>query len=291
MWKWWPPSGNNGSFPVFIPRANLVVSWSPRAGCSHAVLWAFLQEGLFEEANARNAWPHVYRTEVYNRSAVYRRMQRDLARRNGAGSTLLRITRYPANRLVSIFRHVCRYPILREPARKALGIDCVESGLSLTDLDAVLGGLRLAPPTRANPHVRTQWSPLWDLGFDRIITLNLDEVPLDASLNAVEADLGLPRTDFGAVPEFQRLRKVHYTRPRRFLGPHPIETTRFRREDTQPFPKVALISSPLLKSMAVRHYQIDGERVGAGDTAGLLFQPDDGTGTAQPKRLVPGELG
>ena len=273
MWRWWPARASPGCVPLVIRRAGLVVAWSPKAACSHTVLWAFQQEGLLEAANAHDPWPHVYRTEVYNRSPARRALQRDLARRKAAGLTLLRVTRHPANRLVSIFRHACRFPILREPARRTLGFDTVERGLSLADLDAVLGSLRLAPPTGANPHVRTQWSPLWDLGFDRVITLNLDEIPLDASLNAVEADLGLPRTDFAAIAAFQRLRRIHTTKPRRFTGPHPIETCRFRREDTQPFPKAALISAPLLHDMAERHYRVDRDRVGSGDTAGRLFQP------------------
>ena len=81
-----------------------------------------------------------------------------------------------------------------------------------------------------------QYTPLWDMAFDRVITLNLDKVPLDASLNAVERDLGLPVTDFASIAEFRRLRDEHYAIPCRYFGPGPIELRRFRRHETQPFP-------------------------------------------------------
>ncbi len=187
--------------------------------------------------------------------------------------TLLKITRAPANRLVSIFRHVCRYPILYKQVRQTLGFDVREEGLSLADLDRVLARLRLVVPTDADPHVRAQYHPLWDLPFAREITLNLDELPLEAGLNAVERDLGLPVTDFAALPEFARLRETHYATPGGFDGHQPIETFRFKPPHTQGFPKKALLSAPLLHAMAERHYAVDLGRVGSGDSAGRLFQP------------------
>ncbi len=186
--------------------------------------------------------------------------------------TLLKITRTPANRLVSIFRHVCRYPILYKPVKQTLGFDVRERGLSLADLDRVLTRMRLVVPTQADPHVRAQYHPLWDLQFDRVIALNFDEIPLEPSLNAVERDLGLPVTDFASLPEFARLRETHYATPGHFDEREPIETFRFKPPHVHGFPKVALLASRRIHEMADRHYAIDVGRVSSSDTAGKLFQ-------------------
>ena len=50
------------------------------------------------------------------------------------------------------------------------------------------------------------------MAFDRIITLNIDEVPLEESLNAVERALRLPMTDFDRLPAFAPLRETHYAK-------------------------------------------------------------------------------
>ena len=117
-----------------------------------------------------------------------------------------------------------------------------------------------------------QASPLWELPFERVITLNMDQTPLNDGLNAVERSLGLPETDFGQ-PAFRNLRETHYAHPRPFAGSGPIETHRFRPEEAKNFPKRQLTASPLIARMARRHYAADQGRVASGDTAGELFQP------------------
>lgn len=261
--------------PLFIRKAGTVVAWSPKSGCSHVALWTFVHEGFLAEASGERELPHRFRIHVYQKRPAFRTQVRRLRRENGAGQTLLKVTRDPKKRLVSIFRHACRFDFLHAAMRERLGFDPAAEGLSLADLDAVLDGLRLEPPTTADPHVRGQYSPLWELGFDRVITLNMDEVPLNASLAAVERELGLPETDFG-IPAFATLREIHYARPRGFAGDGPIETYRFRREETKAFPKNQLLASPLLERMAQRHYRLDYAGVGSGDTAGVLFQPAAG---------------
>ena len=268
--------------PVFIARADTVVSWSPKSGCSHVVLWALLHEGFLQEAGGAKELPHRFRIQVYQkRPEVVARVRR-LRRQGGAGQTLVRVTRDPRKRLVSIFRHACRFPFLAPVVRARLGFDPEVEGLSLADLDAVLGHLDLRSTTAADPHVRGQWTPLWELDFDRVVSLNMDELPLDPGLNAIERDLGLPVTDFAALPEFRKLRDLHYARPRRFAQDGPIETYRFRREETKRFPKRELLASPLLAEMARRHYRHDIPWIASGDTAGRLFQP-----AAAPAQVVP----
>jgi hypothetical protein len=258
--------------PVFINKANAVVSWSTKAGCSHVVLWALLHQGFLRHASQGRELPHRFRIQVYQQRPAFKAWVRRMRREGGAGRTLIRVTRDPKKRLVSIFRHTCRFPFLHEAVRARLGFDPAVEGLSLADLDAVLAGLDLAPPTSADPHVRGQYSPLWELGFDRVITLNMDETPLNPGLNAIERSLGLPETGFD-IPAFRNLREIHYAEPRAFRRDAPIETYRFRPHETKAFPKRELMASPLLERMARRHYARDYGQVGSGDTAGELFQP------------------
>lgn len=257
--------------PTFLGPAKTVVSWSTKAGCSHVILWSFVHNRLLDQALAYDPWPHKFRMHVYQKRAVYKRPLQAFLRSGGTGHTLLKVTRDPKARLVSIFRHVCRFPFLRDEVRETLGFDMRNRGLSLADFDAVLERMQLAPPTTVDPHLRVQYSPLWDMAFDRVITLNIDEVDLDANLNAVERDLGLPVTDFASLPAFQALHETHHARPHQLAGKGPIETRRFRPADTAAFPKQQLMASPLLESMARRHYAPDYGRVGTSDTAGVLF--------------------
>jgi hypothetical protein len=259
-------------FPVFIPAADTVVSFSPKSGCSHIVLWSFLHQGLYEAANAYDPWPHKYRLKVYHHDAAFQAPLQRLLASGGSGHTLLKVTRDPKRRLVSIFRHACRFAFLQKQVQAALGFDMRKRGLSLADFDTVLGRMKLVTPTPADPHVRAQSHPLWHMGFDRVITLNMDEIPLNASLNAVERALGMPETDFAGLPAFGNLRETHYARDGGFAIDGPIETYRFRPPETLAFPKAQLMASPLLERMARRHYRMDYAGTGSGDTAGRLFQ-------------------
>lgn len=266
--------------PVFVRKADVVVSWSPKSGCSHVVLWAFGHEGCRDAATAQSHLPHGYRIHTYQKLPVILRRIRSLSTGGAEGQTLVRVTRDPKKRLVSIFRHACKHPFLHAAVREHLGFDPAVEGFALTDLDALLGHLKLGWPTDADPHVRVQASPLWELPFRRTITINMDEIALNPSLNAVERALGLPETDFGDAA-FRNLREAHYARPRGFRRGVPVATWRFRPAETRGFPKNELLVSPFLERMARRHYAADyAAGVASGDTAGELFQAAPASGEA-----------
>lgn len=268
--------------PTFIRDTGIVVSWSTKAGCSHVILWALNHNRLLSEALAYDEWPHEFRARVYERRAVFKGPLRAFLRSGGRGHTLVKVTRDPQARLVSIFRHACRFAFLRDEVRETLGFDMRRRGLSLSDLDAVLGRLQLAPPPRVDPHLRVQYSPLWEMAFDRVITLNIDETDFDAGLNAVERALGLPVTDFAGIPAFARLHETHHARPSKLAPRGPLETLRFRPQQARYFfPKQQLMALPLLRDMAHRHYGIDFDRVGTSDTMGEIF-PRPGAAVARP---------
>ena len=260
--------------PLILRKAKTVVSWSPKSGCSHVVLWAFLHEGLFQACNYYHGWPHHFRLDVYYRSAAFQAAVQQFLTAEAAGYTLLEVTRNPKNRLVSIFRHVCRFPFMHKPVQDILGFDLRQEGLSLADFDTLLGALNLVIPTDVNPHIRAQRHPVWEMPFDRTITLNMDEIPLNDSLNAVERALGLTETKFDRYVKFGNLRETHYAKESVYAGEEPIETHRFKPDETTAFPKKQIQASPLLERMARQHYAVDYPLVGSGDTAGVLFQPE-----------------
>ena len=143
-------------------------------------------QGLAGQPLAYDAWPHEYRMHVYRRpggSAGWRRTSPP------AAAAATPCSRSPATRPSGWCRCSATPAASRSwPGSSAaeLGIDIATAGISLADFAAALEGLPLVAPTSADPHICAQYRPVWDRAFDRVITLNIDQVDLDAALNAVE---------------------------------------------------------------------------------------------------------
>lgn len=257
--------------PLIMSKNKIVISWSPKSGCSHVVVWHFLKEALLQAANHYHAWPHKYRAEVYYQSEVYRRELAALREAGGTGYTLLKVTRDPTKRLVSIFRHVCRHSFMHDEFSRKLKLDAKHEGVSLADLRKYLEGEKLIAPTKINPHLCAQIHPIWDMSFDRIITLNMDQTELNPGLNVIEKELGLSETRFENFPKFDQLRKTHYAKAGSYSGDGPLEEHRFKPSETNEFPKDQLSKSSFLQQMAREFYAPDFGKVDSGDTAGRLF--------------------
>lgn len=258
--------------PLFASTSPLVLTWSPKSACTHFVMWFFVHEKMFYAANYYNAWPHTFRSEVYYKAATYRKRQQTFTDVGGVGYTNLRVLRDPTKRFVSCFRHACRHKFLQSFIIDKLGFDPAVEGLSLIDYYNALKDENLRTPSLVNIHACGQWHPVWEVNFDRTITLNIDETPMNQGLNAIEADLGMPITNFDAIPKFNMIREQHYTRDQDYAGTEPLETVRFRMKDTDPFPKKQFESMPLVRQMAEELYAADVGKVASGDTAGRLFQ-------------------
>jgi hypothetical protein len=259
--------------PIAVAAERMVVAWSPKSACSHVALWTFLHEGLAAEAAAYHEWPHEYRMRVYYRTPRFRRFAHAVSDAGGRGYTLLKITRDPAKRLVSMFRHACRFDYMAPLLRQKLGLDLARDGLSLRDFAAALDGLPLVAPTDVDPHLCAQYHPVWDWGWDRVITLNIDQTGLDAGLNAVEAEFGMAPTDFGAHPAFAALHQTHYAQPARLELAGPIEDHRFAFGRQRRFPSRQLLASPLVGALVRKAYAVDLGRTDLADSDGVLFRP------------------
>lgn len=259
--------------PMIFSRHDVVLSWAPKSACTHAIVWFFLKEGLLPASNYYNPWPHSFRNDVYYRTKTYLERATAVRASGGAGFTLVKVVRDPVKRMVASFRHACRFDFLRASVIATRGFDPQIEGLSLTDFYETIRERKLTVPSDIDFHVCGQVQPVWSAPFDRVITLNLDEVPLNESLNRIEAELNLGLTNFAGVPKFDALRRSHYTRDVPYDGPLPIEEVRFLPQATNPFPKHQLESSAVLRDMAHELYAADFPQVASGDTAGRLFGP------------------
>lgn len=258
--------------PIAIAAERMVVAWSPKSACSHVALWTFLHEGLAAEAAAYHEWPHEYRMHVYYKSARFRRFAHAVSEAGGRGYTLVKVTRDPAKRLVSMFRHACRFGFMAPILRRKLGLDLARDGLSLNDFAAALDGLPLIAPTEVDPHLCAQYHPVWDWDWDRVITLNIDQTGLNAGLNAIEAEFGMAATDFGAHPAFETLRRTHYSQPARLDIAGPIEDHRFAFGQVRRFPSRQLLASPRIAALVRSAYAVDLGRTDLADSDGVLFR-------------------
>ena len=171
-----------------------------------------------------------------------------------------------------MFRHACRFPFMTEIVREKLGIDIATAGLSLRDFARVLEDLPLVVPAVPDPHISAQYHPVWDWEFDRVITLNIDQVGLDDALNAVEAEFGMKKTVFAEHPAFEALRQSHYAQPARLEIAGPIEDHRFALGEVRQFPSRQLLASPLIGELVRRAYAVDIGRTDLADSAGVLFR-------------------
>ncbi|MFZ5961803.1 hypothetical protein ACOXXX_02540 [Thalassococcus sp. BH17M4-6] len=258
--------------PLVFADLPVVVSWSPKSACTHVLTWFLAQEGLVDAAAYFDPWPHEFRGKVYYRSRSYRVAATRLLDSGGAGHTMIRITRAPQKRLVSIFRHALRTGFLRADLDAALGRDTAATGVSLREFGAHLRGQALVTPSAANVHLRAQYHPVWDLAFDRVITLNMDESDLDAGLAAIEGDLGLPHRRPADFAYFRAVKDRHYSRDMPWTASGPVEEARLGAESGADFPKSALERTALAIELAQELHAVDMGRVATGDSAGRLFR-------------------
>ena len=258
--------------PLIFSDRPVVVDWSPKSACTHALIWYLAQEGLVRGAEFFDPWPHRYRGQVYYRSMMYRQAATRFLNSGGRGYTLLRITRAPARRFVSIFRHVARTGLLGSAMSAALGRDTSETGFSIREMGRYLEGRDLVVPSEENFHLCAQYHPVWDMAFDRVITLNVDETALETGLGDIERDLQLPGRRVADNPWFHSVRSRHYARNVPHEGNGAVEDRRFGSASGANFPKSALEESEVVRDLAARLHGIDLGRVGTSDTAGRLFQ-------------------
>lgn len=178
--------------PLIHPDARMIVIFSPKSACTSVVIWFLHQLGEAERAQAYHRWPHRYRGDVYYRSDLYRQAcNLDLT-----GFRVVRVVRDPFDRAVSSFRHVQRSGIADTDFKTLLArSDAAEAGVSFREFLDLLERMDL---TRSNEHFGIQRHPVEDkLPVTHLINISTED--LFTRLNQVEADLGLPITNFAEL--------------------------------------------------------------------------------------------
>ncbi|MCU9837016.1 sulfotransferase family protein [Ruegeria sp. WL0004] len=261
--------------PLLFSNNNVVLSWSPKSGCSQALIWFLIHEGLLQESNQFDPWPHNYRQKRYYDSENYSRRLADLINAGGKGYTLIKITRDPVKRLVSCFRHAIQYPAIDSIVEAKVGTQPERDGLSLKDFRDALAGEDLVCWKGFDMHICAQQQPVWFYSFDRVITLNIDQTNMFPGLNDIEDELGMQKTVFSAYPKFANLAAGHHAKDIAFDAGAEIETHRFPRTRHTEFPKSALLAAPLMLQAAWELHGRDFQSVASGDSANRLFQTYD----------------
>lgn len=199
--------------PLIFSSRRIVLSFAPKSACSHVIMWFWLQEQLFHAALYYSQWPHDFRNEVYYDSARYEQRAKAFLSGNKPNWTLIKVTRDPAKRLVSQFRHCLRYNIIDPQIRNRLGREMSRDTLSFAEFVSVLNALPLQRPSTTDPHVCAQSHPVWKETFGRTITVNVDNTDLSDALSRIEQTFDLRKTDLEAHPQFTRITKAHYSAP------------------------------------------------------------------------------
>lgn len=256
--------------PFVLSQGRIAVVWSMKSACSHVALWAFAIDRLLPAVRYFHSWPHNFREHVYYQSAGYKTARRNFAHAKFP-RTILQFTRSPDARLVSIFRHVCRYDFLWNQIREEVGVDVASDGLSLVDFDRFLATQELSSPGYSNPHICAQRHPLSELNVERKIVVNMDTHNLDRSLELIEDEFSLKVNRRQLERAVAAISRVHYASNNPVHHAAGIENLRFRPRDTDSFPKDELLRCVLLKEMAQHHYGIDRSEVGTRDSEGRLF--------------------
>lgn len=177
--------------PLINTQYNFVMLWSPKCGSASLAIWFFKTAGLATEAQRHHRWPHRYRTERHYQSAYHvSALKNDPSR-----YTYLRIVRDPYSRAVSSYQHAVVSGYWDKRIGEILGrpVD-PENGYSFHEFLESLGEINIRG---SNTHHRVQMHPVEEVVTPKYV-INISKQNLFEALNAFEADMGMPLTDFAA---------------------------------------------------------------------------------------------
>jgi len=238
--------------PLIYPQAKLLVVFSPKSACSSVVIWFFHQLGIAEEAREHSSWPHKYRLEKYMKSKLYR----DALSLDLREFKIVRVVRDPFERAVSSFRQTQTHGYLDADFSRLLGISGVaERGVSFCEFLDLLEHLDLAT---CNRHIGYQRHPIEDhLPVSHLINVSAED--LFSGLNQVEADYGLPKTDFDRLDWLLQLDRHRGVRKPRIIDtPDAYELPLTRQQARSgPWPRYSALLTPLARQRISRLFAVD----------------------------------
>lgn len=178
--------------PLLDPEHKVMVLFSPKSACSTVAMWFFSMIGHLKAARDFAPGPHGYRQFVYYWSDLHRRALSD----DLSTYTVIRVIRDPYDRVASSFRHALKTGYADKELEKALpGYDPKERGISFSEFVDFLATEDLAT---CNVHHRRQSHPIEELLTPHHV-INITQENLFTRANEVEAQIGLPLTDFQGI--------------------------------------------------------------------------------------------
>jgi hypothetical protein len=241
--------------PLLAPNQRLLVIFSAKSACTSVLIWFLHQIGHADVAYDYSRWPHHYRMGVYYKSRLYRMA----LKKRPSRYSVVRVVRDPFERAVSSFRHMLASGAGTDLAGKALRRNDIETaGLSFSEY---LDFLDTCDLRTSDQHYALQRHPIEDVvPVDHLINISTEN--LFARLNDVEADLGLPITDFAQLSWLKHLDQARS--PNR---PGPVIDAYSRRFDREAarneWPKSSAFLVPEARDRIARLYATDIQSYGA----------------------------
>jgi hypothetical protein len=235
--------------PLIHPGAKMIVVMSAKSACTNVVMWFFHHLGHAGAAADYHRWPHRYRGQVYYRSQLYR----DARESDLSGYAVVRVMRDPYERAASSYRHALTTGYANREMVALLGRpNWRVTGFSFSEYIDMLDRCDLRT---CDIHHRLQRHPIEDALPVRHV-INITTQDLYARLHEVEADLGLPRTDFRAIAWFNR--PSHREPPRRESAADAYEE-RFTQDTARngPWPPTAALLTPAARKRLAALYAVD----------------------------------
>jgi hypothetical protein len=233
----------------------LLVIFSAKSACTSVLIWFLHQIGHGDAAQDYSRWPHHYRMGVYYKSRLYRMA----LKKRPSRYSVVRVVRDPFERAVSSFRHMLASGAGTDLAAKALRRNDIETaGLSFSEY---LDFLETCDLRTCDQHYALQRHPVEDLvSIDHLINISTEN--LFARLNDVEADLGLPITDFAQLGWLKHLDQARS--PNKPGSISDAYRRRFNREMARnEWPKSGAFLVPEARERIARLYATDIQSYGA----------------------------
>jgi hypothetical protein len=197
--------------PLYHKDFPIIVSWSPKSGCTTILKWFLEQNNLLEEANQHSEWVHNYREDKLCCGTSYKKICRDYFTKVPSNKYIIKLIRDPYKRAVSSYLHLLRYGILKKDwlvvneieRWKELNGFANQIGLSFRQfllfiIDQQLRGCTI------DPHLGQQYDDIQDSRVNQYVKIE----DFTFEIEAIEKRFSLP-----CLNKNQLSNSIHHNKP------------------------------------------------------------------------------
>jgi hypothetical protein len=188
--------------PLWSKDFPVVVSWSPKSGCTTILKWFLDQNNLLEAAYSHNPWVHEYREKILYAQKNYKTECKDAFTKNTQKKYILKVIRNPLHRSVSSYLHYLRYGVLTKGWEVVREIETWKAsnglsrqkGLSFRQfLNFVLNQDLIS--IRNDPHFGQQYDARQDEKVDLFIPIE----SISSEIRKIENKFGMTKIDLNEL--------------------------------------------------------------------------------------------